>query len=451
MSDRSSYQSQSQSQSHSHPSSSSSRSRSEANSHLHVAHNPVPTQSQISPTVVAASLRSVLSHMSPEELSRYKAAFQSYDVDEDGYLNLSQAFEALRACGVKLSSAMMLDTLEDLEVAQECDLQVTPWEQEQNRRRRRRRRASLEQIEQAEQLEALKELGVTGGTKIRGGHGTGIPAYKEEVQPQTTYDTNNPESTRRFDRNIRPLDPPPSLTRTISLENAPNHSSLKSPTIDISTFLNLARAPAPPPSVGMPTRTVSKLSSMSQHPTPSSHTTTSSSSRISQLSPSPVASPDSDWINAGYQASSNAQQQQPQHRGYTNIATDVTHSSADSSSTSSSTRPSLRLRDHSLGFSTAHLLAQSLAAAGRRALHNPGDDLDDDFDFDPEQDLLAAFHTFDPSKSGVITDKDMVAIMMHLGEKWSEEEAIEMVEEVDVKREGRFNYVQLVKKLAARE
>jgi hypothetical protein len=49
-----------------------------------------------SPTMTAASLRSVLSQMSDDELRRYKIAFQNADVDEDGYLNLGQAMQALQ-------------------------------------------------------------------------------------------------------------------------------------------------------------------------------------------------------------------------------------------------------------------------------------------------------------------------------------------------------------------
>lgn len=188
---------------------------------------------------MAASLRSVLAHMDQEELARYKAAFHSYDADEDGYLNLGQALEALQACGVQVSSGAILDTLDDIEVAQEDGLDATPWEMEQNRRRRRRRRNSLEQIESAETV-----------PMAHGGHGTGKPAHKEDPSV---------EEAREADRIARlaDRDGPPSLTRSLSLEDVPSNSSLKSPTIDISTFLNLARAPAPTPT--MPSRSVSQI------------------------------------------------------------------------------------------------------------------------------------------------------------------------------------------------
>lgn len=395
----------------------------------------------VSPTMMAASLRSVLSHMSADELTRYKAAFQSYDADADGYLNLAQAVQALQACGVQVTGGDMLDNLDDLEEAQEDGLDQTPWEQEQNRRRRRRRRFSLEQMESLDSI-----------SHVTGGHGTGQPACKIEPDDRAPAD----------------CPPPPALSRAVSLENAPKDSSLKVPAIDISTFLNLARAPNAPVSLGAQPKSVSQLANISRPNTQPAPAFPSSKNPSYQSSSHHAgANGGHEWEHAGYQvaassaagaASANGQPGRP----YSSVSSDSKHDRSVSSDSHPGTQspprgryPNLRLRDHApsqpqLVHSSSGVHASATSAGSRRNLGLPplvGDDLDDDFDFDPQEDLLAAFHTFDPTKSGVMSIKNLLAIMCNLGEKWSEEDALEMAEQVDVKREGRFNYHQLVKKL----
>lgn len=157
--------------------------------------------------------------------------------------------------------------------------------------------------------------------------------------------------------------------------------------------------------------------------------------------PVPVGHSTPDWDRSASYSTS---------RTYTNVATGATTAPA------ATARPVLRLRDHQQSLQSLHThLAPTVSrrnlGVGGGAGGGAGDDLDDDFDFDPELDLLAAFHTFDPSKSGVMSTKNLIAIMMNMGEKWSEDDATEMAEEIDQKREGRFHYGNLVKQLAARE
>lgn len=329
----------------------------------------------------------------------------------------------------------MLDSLEDLEEAQEGTLDATPWEQEQNRRRRRRRRASLEQME-GPPIEAIR---------VHGGHGTGQPAYKSDSSAVSSVVSGASKSDCPA--------PPPSLSRAsstgkvpASLENAPSGSSLKSPSIDISTFLNLARAPVAAGGAPLSMNARNKLASVaSTLPPPRLAAAPSASPETS----APPTSTEPEWERSGYQAASNATAAAASSRPFASI----TGSSSDRSSAAAASRAFPHMRLHDRASSPSPIPVQPPAftpSSSRRGLGLPplvAEDLDDDFDFDPEQDLLAAFHTFDPTHCGVMSTKNLVAIMTSMGEKWNEEEAIEMAEEVDHRREGRFSYSSLVRKV----
>lgn len=482
----------------------------------------------------AAALRSVLSNMSDEELLQYKAAFQNYDADEDGYLDLPQAMKALHSCGVPVSSGAMLDSLDDLEEAAEGDMNTSEWEQEQGRRRRRRRRHSLESMEErvgnearrspelqvvVEQTPAASPSAAAGAGSAAAGssqHESALPSPDPNEQKQASATDPSPRMRVMRGPTTRHVAP----SAGVELDRANSSSSLRSPSIDISTFLNLLqRRTQEQQQAAQPhyisshhhrnnsgaTSAATTPAATSSSAFPRSATTVQASSRPPLSSSQPAGLPTSEtWPRSA----------QPMSLGSTPTGTAATaattapagatrpfmpvsasspavNSIASAPPPSSGTNsprlfPTLRLRDHSasenrlqilgLGHSLASRLGAEItghgpvppidsvrgldktgvnASAGlglsRAALQAAANDDDDDADFDPEQDLLAAFHTFDPTHSGTMSIPHLMAVMTHMGEKWSEEEAGEMAEEIDTNHDGRFNYRQLVKKLVARE
>lgn len=363
--------------------------------------------------------------------------------------------KAMQSCGVAVSSNAMLDSLDDLEVAQEGEQRSSEWELEQGRRRRRRRRNSLENMEErmAMDLSAAESAAAAAGEE-----------HKEQGGRSLA-----PVSGRRRASGSGGVG-------IVPLERADSTSSLRSPSIDISTFLNLMQRRAEAPPSSLPSRPVhTGLGVLREH----SSEATPAGARGSIVHPSsrnPLASPAGQvppaqaqpWERAGFQSSSAANERLTNN-----------NSSSYSAATTSSPRflPSMRLRDLSQNNPDARFAALSLgprvpvATAGeasgvpgtvsltplRRGLTGhlghfpPGLDDDDDDDFNPEADLLAAFHTFDPTQSGTMSVPHLVAIMTHMGEKWGEEEALEMADEIDAGREGRFNYRSLVHKVRSDE
>lgn len=376
--------------------------------------------------------------------------------------------KAMQSCGVAVSSNAMLDSLDDLEVAQEGVQRSSEWELEQGRRRRRRRRNSLESMEERAALDLSASEGAATAADEE---------HKEQAAALSAVRSLAPVTGRRSTSGNGGVGMAP-------LERADSGSSLRSPSIDISTFLNLMQRRAEAPPSSLPSRPVhTGLGVLREHASDASSAGVAGP-RGSVAHPSsrnPLASPAGQapsaqaqpWERAGFQSSS-AANDSARHAN-TNNTNPSSSSNNYTAATTSSPRflPSLRLRDPSQHNMDVRFAALSLgprvpvAAAGeasgvpgsvshtplRRGLtghlghYPPGLDDDDDDDFNPEMDLLAAFHTFDPTQSGTMSVPHLVAIMTHMGEKWSEDEALEMADEIDARREGRFNYRSLVHKV----
>jgi len=408
--------------------------------------------------------------MSDEQLLRYKAAFSNADLDEDGLLDVPQAMKALQSCGVPVTSNAMLDTLDELEVAQEDSLRSSEWEMEQGRRRRRRRRNSLESIEN-EQIIRSSSLGREAEEAASGAE------TDDAKRPPYSAAAAAPQPRR----GRRPLNN--AGTFAPELDRASSHSSLRSPSIDISTFLSLlnrrSRGDASP-SRGY-SGPSSRGGNAAAHNNNRAHVLPSptlaragSGPGVGPSSRNPLSSPphqsqpqQAAWERQGYQAASSAADAASGATTQTGRPFSNVGLGGVAATNSPRLFPSLRLRDPSSSEARLQSIVTPLSGGGippttlrqpsisikpSPATAPPGvlDD-DDDDEFNPEADLLAAFHTFDPSHSGSMSVPHLQAILTHMGEKWTPEEAAEMVEEVDQQGEGRFNYRQLVHRLMARE
>ena len=66
-------------------------------------------------------------------------------------------------------------------------------------------------------------------------------------------------------------------------------------------------------------------------------------------------------------------------------------------------------------------------------------------DPDTEEDLLEAFKVFDKNNDGHILSEELKYLIMNLGEKFTEEEADQMIRAADVHSEGKVNYNEFIK------
>ena len=64
---------------------------------------------------------------------------------------------------------------------------------------------------------------------------------------------------------------------------------------------------------------------------------------------------------------------------------------------------------------------------------------------DEEKELIEAFETFDENKTGFVSESELKHAMMTLGDKLTEEEADEMIEEAKPDKNGLINYREFVK------
>jgi calmodulin len=70
---------------------------------------------------------------------------------------------------------------------------------------------------------------------------------------------------------------------------------------------------------------------------------------------------------------------------------------------------------------------------------------DDEHNDNDELDLIEAFRVFDKLGQGFICRGELVHIMTHLGEKLSNDEAEEMMEDADIYCDGKIRYEQFVR------
>lgn len=62
-----------------------------------------------------------------------------------------------------------------------------------------------------------------------------------------------------------------------------------------------------------------------------------------------------------------------------------------------------------------------------------------------ESELIEAFKVFDKDGNGFITSQELRHVMTNLGEKITEKEADEMIQEADLDGDGRIDYEEFVK------
>jgi len=71
-------------------------------------------------------------------------------------------------------------------------------------------------------------------------------------------------------------------------------------------------------------------------------------------------------------------------------------------------------------------------------------------DTDTEEELIEAFKVFDTEGNGVISAMRLRELMETLGTKLPSSEIDEMIQEADINRDGRINYVDLVRLMMAK-
>ena len=70
-------------------------------------------------------------------------------------------------------------------------------------------------------------------------------------------------------------------------------------------------------------------------------------------------------------------------------------------------------------------------------------------DTQAEEEVINAFRVFDKEGNGLIASSELKHIMMTIGDKMSEEEADEMVNEADIDEDGMINYEEFVRMMMA--
>ena len=66
-----------------------------------------------------------------------------------------------------------------------------------------------------------------------------------------------------------------------------------------------------------------------------------------------------------------------------------------------------------------------------------------------EEEVINAFRVFDKEGNGLISSAELKHIMMNIGDKMTEEEADEMVNEADIDEDGMINYEEFVRMMMA--
>ena len=70
-------------------------------------------------------------------------------------------------------------------------------------------------------------------------------------------------------------------------------------------------------------------------------------------------------------------------------------------------------------------------------------------DTQTEEEVINAFWVFDKEGNGLISSAELKHIMMTIGDKMTEEEADEMVNEADIDEDGMINYEEFVRMMMA--
>ena len=70
-------------------------------------------------------------------------------------------------------------------------------------------------------------------------------------------------------------------------------------------------------------------------------------------------------------------------------------------------------------------------------------------DTQAEEEVINAFRVFDKEGNGLIASSELKHIMMTIGDKMTEEEADEMVNEADIDEDGMINYEEFVRMMMA--
>ena len=70
-------------------------------------------------------------------------------------------------------------------------------------------------------------------------------------------------------------------------------------------------------------------------------------------------------------------------------------------------------------------------------------------DTQTEEEVINAFRVFDKEGNGLISSAELKHIMMTIGDKMTEEEADEMVNEDDIDEDGMINYEEFVRMMMA--
>ncbi|XP_044477063.1 calmodulin-like [Mangifera indica] len=71
-------------------------------------------------------------------------------------------------------------------------------------------------------------------------------------------------------------------------------------------------------------------------------------------------------------------------------------------------------------------------------------------DTDSEEELKEAFKVFDKDQNGFISAAELRHVMANLGEKLTDEEVKEMIQEADVDGDGQVNYDEFVRMMLAK-
>ena len=71
-------------------------------------------------------------------------------------------------------------------------------------------------------------------------------------------------------------------------------------------------------------------------------------------------------------------------------------------------------------------------------------------DTDSEEELKEAFRVFDKDQNGFISAAELRHVMTNLGEKLTDEEVKEMIQEADVDGDGQIDYDEFVKVMMAK-